>query len=362
MLELVAQLDSPFLSERIAALESLRHLERLGQLELADAVGPTLPSYDHVHTTASYGRSIPGVFSVARMVWTAHKSQAYSILIVEHESLAHLDEALCAVEIVNCGSARPLRLLLGIEFKAPLAIDDEASRHFSQGMLEAWGQGDAAWVVAIGAKPGKALMRLVYQFQKAKRIRAQQQLERFNCHLALASPLELADLLTPEGNVTDRLLSFAVAKAKWPDSDWAIWSKHAQSVRKMLNPGGLAHVPFPSGLPRYQQLIRMLANFNMAPIFTAQLRGAVLDRILPWLTSWGIEGLDLAGIEPGDPDAERTIHQFIALAERYGLGLFGGADYRGLGTGWTRRTAWMDHPLIRATIDRFHVNLQNAFE
>jgi hypothetical protein len=73
---------------------------------------------------------------------------------------------------------------------------------------------------------------------------------------------------------------------------------------------------------------------------------------LPWLQSWGIGGLDTAGIEPGEPDAERAIQQFITLAEQHGLCLFGGADYRGLGTGWVRHATWMDHPLIRATIDR----------
>jgi hypothetical protein len=356
MMELVAQLDARLPSERIVAVELLRDLERRGQLQSADRVGPTLPSYDHVHTAASYGWSIPGVFSAAHMVWAAHESQAYSTLIVEHESLAHIEEARLAVEIVNRGRSQPLRLLLGVEFKAPLTIDDEPSRQFSASMLEAWGQGDAAWVVGMGARPGSELTRLVRQFQEAKRSRAQQQLQRLNCHLALASPLELADLLTPEGNVTDRLLCFAVVKAKWPHADQTTFAGHAQSVRRMLNPGGPAYVPFPSGLPSYQALVGMLADLGTAPTFTAQLRGPALERLLPWLKSWGIGGLDTAGIEPGEPDAERAVQQFITLAEQHGLCLFGGADYRGLGTGWVRRAAWMDHPLIRATIDRFEAS------
>jgi hypothetical protein len=358
MMELVAQLDSFLLSERIAALESLCHLEQRGQLTRVDKVGPTLPSYDHVHTTASYGFSLPGVFSAAHMVWAAHESEAYSTVIVEHESLVHLDEARRAVEIVNRGSTQPLRLLLGVEFKAPVAIDDEPSRQFSEGIRKVWGQGDAAWVVAMGASPSGELTRLVRQFQEAKRLRAHQQLERLNHHLALAAPLELADLLTPEGNVTDRLLCFAVAKAKWPEADQATRDKHARSVRKMLNPGGPAHVPFPAGLPSYQELIRMLADLGMTPTFTTQLCGPTFDTMLPWLKACGIRALDVAGIDPDNPDAECDVQQVIALAEKYKLLLFGGADYRGVATGWARHMAWMDHPLIRATIDRLCVNPQ----
>ena len=74
VLELVAQLDSFLLSERIAALGSLCHLEQRGQWKLVGRVGPTLPSYDHVHTTASYGSSIPGVFS-ARTWFGRHTSR-----------------------------------------------------------------------------------------------------------------------------------------------------------------------------------------------------------------------------------------------------------------------------------------------
>lgn len=37
---------------------------------------------------------------------------------------------------------------------------------------------------------------------------------------------------------------------------------------------------------------------------------------------------DLAGIEPNDPDADRHIRQFFALAEQYQLALFGGSDHR----------------------------------
>jgi hypothetical protein len=77
---IISQLDSPLLQERLAALEQLCALERAGQLDPAVKIGPVLPSYDHVHTMASYGHAAPGVHSAARMAWAAHEARAYSIL------------------------------------------------------------------------------------------------------------------------------------------------------------------------------------------------------------------------------------------------------------------------------------------
>ena len=87
----------------------------------------------------------------------------------------------------------------------------------------------------------------------------------------------------------------------------------------------------------------------MIPTFTAQLRGPAFERVVPLLKTWGIRGLDLAGVEPDEPDAERTIYQYINLAIRNGMALFGGSDYRGTGTGWIKHNKWMNHPTIRTT-------------
>ncbi|MBI5397060.1 MAG: hypothetical protein HZA91_17315 [Verrucomicrobia bacterium] len=349
---IVSQLDSPVLQERLAALEQLCGLERAGKLDPAAKIGPVLPSYDHVHTTASYGHAAPGVHSAARMAWAAHEARAYSILSVEHESLEHMDEMARAVEIVNRGVAQPLKLVLAVEFKTLIVLDDEVSRRFSGLILKAWGQGEAAWVVGVGARPGAELTRLVRQFQDAKRVRAEQLLAKLNAHLGLKPALKLADVLTPEGNITDRLLSLAVAKVKWPDADDATLAKHGSVVRKMCNPGGPAYAPYPAGLPGYQELIQTVARLGMVPTFTAQLRGAALDEMMPALLAWGIGGLDVAGIEPYEPDAAQEIAHYIALAGRHGLAFVGGSDYRGTGTGWLQHAPWMDHPLVRATIDR----------
>jgi len=350
---LFAQLDSRVVDERLAALAALRESELRGRLNGAAKIGPILPSYDHIHTTASYGFAVPGVFSVAHMVWAAHEAHAYSTLMIEHESVAHLQEADSAVAIVNRGVTDPLRLILGVEFKAPIALQDSDSRLFSNRIANFWGQGEAAWIVGVGAKPCAELTQLVGRFQEAKRVRASHQLAKLNQHLVLMPPLDLRALLTPDGNVTDRLLSLAVAKAKWPDADDATLARRASEVRKSLNPGGAGYAPFPSNLPCYQELIHQLARLGMTPTFTAQLRGEVLARALPLLKSWGVGGLDVAGIEPNEPDAEEEIQQFIELARQHGLALFGGSDYRGVGTGWVKHSAWMDDPSIRATIASF---------
>lgn len=351
--ELFAQLDSRLLGTRLSAIMDLRELEMRGQLDRSVIIGPSLPSYVHIHTTASYGFGAPGVFSVAHMVWAAHEAHANSIIIIEHESVAHLEEANIAVAEVNRGMTNPLRLILGVEFKAPIALNDPDSHLFSNSIAKFWGQGEAAWVVGVGARPRIELTQLVGRFQEAKRVRASQQLTRLNEHLSLVPPLCLRDLLTPDGNVTDRLLCLAVAKAKWPEADDMTLVRQAGEMRKLLNPGGAGYVPFPSNLPSYQELIRQLARLGMMPVFTAQLRGQVLAQALPLLISWGIKGLDVAGVEPDEPDAAEEIQQFINLARQHGLAFFGGSDYRGTGTGWVEPSPWMDDLLIRSTIAKF---------
>lgn len=349
--DLIGQLDAGNLDVRLKAVASLRDLEIRRKLDPAERIGPVLPSYDHIHTTASYGSSVPGVFSVSRMIWAAHEARARSTLLVEHESTVHFEEAARAVAIVNQGMTDPLRLILAVEFKAPIAKIDAESRRFGEMMGAAWGQDEAAWVVGVGATPSAELSRLVAQFQKAKRVRAGRQFEKLNRHLGLIPPLALSSILTPEDNITDRSLSMAFARAEQPTADPTTLFARASTIRKMLNPGGPAYAPYPKDLPSYQEVTRQLLNLGMTPTFTAQLRGETLASVLPLLKSWGMRGLDVAGIEPSEPNVEQSIHHFIDLATQHQMALFGGADYRGTGTGWITHERWMDHPLIRASSD-----------
>jgi hypothetical protein len=286
------------------------------------------------------------------MVWAAHEARAFSILAVEHESFAHMDEAIQGVRIVNRGMTQPLRLALAIEFKAPLDFREPAAKRLGDYMLKTWGQGEAAWVVGVGAKLTPELEQLVRQFQEAKRIRSDQNLAKLRRCLTLKHDVTLADVLTPEGNITDRQLSFAVAAAELGDVDDHTLARRASAVRRMLNPGGPAYAPFPPGLPTFQQLIGTLARMGMMPTFTAQLRGDELADVAPALKSWGMAALDTAGIEPFEPDAEKQIEFLFRLAEQHGFGIVGGSDYRGVGTGWTQHAAWMDNPMLRQTIGR----------
>jgi hypothetical protein len=353
--QLFSELDSRNRITRLLALETLRNLERLGISDNSIQAGPCLPSYDHVHTVVSYGDGIPGLHSVSRMVWAAHEAQTFSTLIVEHESLLHCEEAVEAVDIVNREADEPLRLALGVEFKAPLAISDKATKRLSADLLERWGQGDAAWVVGVGVRPSADLKRLVERFQTAKRQRAEEQLERLSQHFAIKPALKLSDIATPEGNVTDRSLCHHVAKTLCRDQDVPQRNRVASEVRKLLNPGQPGYAPYPTELPCYQELVATLQRLGMTPTFTAQLRGEPLENALRLLKAWGIRALDVAGIEPYEPDAERDIQHFLTLAEKHHLQFFGGADYRGEGTGWQHHAAWMDAPLIRKSLERVAV-------
>jgi hypothetical protein len=348
--QLFSELDSRNRSTRLLALETLRNLERLGISGNSIQAGPCLPSYDHVHTVVSYGDGIPGLHSVSRMVWAAHEAQAFSTLIVEHESLLHCEEATEAVGIVNEETNNPLQLALGVEFKAPLAIADAATKRLSADLLKRWGQGDAAWVVGMGVRPNEELTRLVKRFQTAKRQRAEEQLERLCRHFAIMPAIKVSDIVTPEGNITDRSLCYHVARIVCRDHESPQCNRVASEVRKLLNPGQPGYVPYPSELPCYQDLLATLQRLGMTPTFTAQLRGEPLENSLQLLKAWGIRALDVAGIEPYEPDAERDIQHFLAMAEKHHLQFFGGADYRGAGTGWQHHAAWMDAPLIRESL------------
>ncbi len=70
------------------------------------------------------------------------------------------------------------------------------------------------------------------------------------------------------------------------------------------------------------------------------------------LKSWGMGGLDVAGIEPDEADAEQQIQYYIEQAKQYDLLILGGADYRGFGTGWLKYSPWMDHPLIFGSLNQ----------
>jgi hypothetical protein len=89
----------------------------------------------------------------------------------------------------------------------------------------------------------------------------------------------------------------------------------------MLDPGRQGYAPLPPGLPCYQELIAQLSRLGMVPTFTAQLDGQAISEALPLLKSWGVRGLDVAGIEPGMPNAEREIQHFIDLAQEHDLAL-----------------------------------------
>ena len=101
-----------------------------------------------------------------------------------------------------------------------------------------------------------------------------------------------------------------------------------------------------------KELVGQLARWGTLPTFTAQLRERELEEFLPVLKSWGMAALDTAGIEPNEPNAARDIATYVRLAQQHGLAFFGGSDYRGVGTGWQQHAPWMDHPLIRASIER----------
>lgn len=351
--EAIRALDAPMIGARLWAIRSLRRLELAGTP--IPEVGPKLPSYLHVHTNVSYP-GVPGVVSPTHMVWAAHQAGADSILLVEHESQLHVIEAYKAVDIVNEGREKPLEVAFGIEFRAPVDPDSLLGKALKQA-----GRGNAGWVVGMGLEPhafrNNLLGRLAKQFQEAKRNRAKRQLALLRQQLGLN--LALADVATPEGNITERAIAFAAAKAQLdPETSGGRLASRASEIRSEF----LEKEPYlaADGFVPYENMIVNLAGYGLIPTLTAQVPVDVLAGLIPELKRIGIRALDVAGIEPGEPDAEAKINRIIGLAKQNGFFVFGGSDYRGAGTGWLQPAAWMQDPSIAVSLQRLLSQPQRA--
>lgn len=332
----IAELDSPFRQNRLAALAELVELERRGVA--IPTIGPVLSSYIHVHTTASYP-GLPGVVSPARMVWAAHQAGADQIWLVDHETLLHIEEGSLAVQIVNQGAEKPLTPVFGIEFKAPVSPERTALR---RALREGVASGDAAWVVAWGVpvdsdgKVSPALADLVAQFQEAKRQRAKVAIRQIQEKRGIPLSLDRILAMSLDGNVTDRQLAY-VAGPKGLDG--------ADSIRKEI----LNRIPLSPdyGFPPYEQVVDSLSRLGAVPTFTMQVSVSDLEGLIPELRQIGIKAFDLAGIEHQHSNALENIASVIALADKNSMPVVGGVDYRGDGAiGWPQAAAWMKDPSV----------------
>lgn len=335
----IRKLDSFSLDDRLTAVRTLREMERQGQP--TPSVGPILPLHVHVHTDRSYPR-VAGVYSPSHMVWAAHQQGAQWLYLVDHETVAHIQEGFAASQVVNEGSQKPLKVLFGVEFKAPV---DPSQQRFLEALARGvGGPSGGAWVVGMGVpvtpegQVPSGLERLVAKFQQAKRERAKEQVQRVNQDWALT--LRLEDVLTPEGNFNERTLAYAAAAAL----------DHRASPNEIRN-RSIRPVPYDPayGFPMYGALIKELTALGMVPSFTMQLNVADLEAVLPDLKKLGIQSLDLAGIESNRPGAAADISRVIRLAEREEMPVVGSTDYRGDGAiGWPEAAGWMSNPAIES--------------
>lgn len=347
--EATQQLDAPNLADRLAALRRLKELEQQGVK--MPAVEPALPAagWIHVHTDRSYP-GVPGAYSPAHMVWAAHRQGANDLYLVDHETVAHIPEGFEAARIVNEGRATPLRVLFGVEFRTRVDSGSDALR---DGLGRGVGRDStAAWVVAMGVpitpegQVPEALVRFVRVFQTAKLKRAETQINRLNKEFGLQ--LSLGDMPTADGrNVTERALAEAAAQALrnlGSSRDPAqIRDEHLRNVPYLKRYGFLA----------YNTVIEVISQLGMTPAFTMQVPAGELEGLLPELKKLGIGALDLSGIESKHPNAERDIQQVIALAERNGMPVVGGSDYRGTGAvGWPNHARWMEDPYLRDSLNQ----------
>jgi hypothetical protein len=342
-------LNHPHLERRLEALDVL--CRDPGRTR--SPIDPVLPSYVHVHTAISYGREVPGVYSVTHMLWAAHQNGADTMVLIEHESMAHFEESREALRRINRLRSTPFRLILGIEFKVrivPEVLRGADADRFRADIRRIWGQDELSWIVAMGCVADPRWEPVVRLFQEGKRVRAERQLELLARHLRVQPVPALEKFLTGEGNITDRQLCFSVASVLVKPGDIPGLIRKASEIRRLLNLGQPAYVPCPPNFPSITEMSAQMKTLGTQVFFTAQLRGQALHENAASLKRWGIDGLDTAGVEPDDPGAKEAIQSIIDAADRNGLGVLGGSDYRGTGSGWTRKEPWMNHPLFIRTL------------
>ncbi len=354
--EALVSLDDPSLEARLQALRTLRKLEQSGvpvtRIRTVEPKG--LGSWLHIHTTASYP-SLPGVFSPAHMIWAAHQAGADVVGLVDHETLAHVREGFQAAQIVNGGAEKPMRVLYGVEFKAPVhSRRTELRAALHRGVAA----GYDAWVVGWGVPVGpngeipEELVQMVDQFQRAKLARANEQTSILRSQKKIN--IYLADLLaiSPDGkNITDRQLSYSAAILAPGLVDSTQLQREADQIRREI----LAKFPLLSvyGFPKYEQVVSQLTELGMVPTFTMQVQVPDLQKLVPELRKIGIQAFDLAGIEHHHPNAVADIQQVIDLAEQYDMPVIGGSDYRGEGAiGWPTAADWMKDPVLATSIEQ----------
>lgn len=287
-------LDASDQAVRVQAIRSLVEVERQGHM--LPHVGPKLPSYIHVHTTASYP-GLEGVASPSRVLWAAHRANQTEVFLIEHETLEHVEEAQQAADVINAWRVgrglAPLQVALGIEFAAP-----DAGLPWLEQAPRTAGRSDFAWVYAVvPTRDERAMTRLrelVEQFQAAKHRRATLQVAQLNDALGIA-------LTVPEGNITERRLVVLAARAMLPAATSSALEAEAARIRRhVMGPAGAAHVPYAveQGFPRYENLVPELARMGAMPTFTMQVAPQTLETLLPFLIALGIRAVDVAGIEP----------------------------------------------------------------
>ncbi len=350
--EAIAELDSPKMAVRLAALRKLRELQK--QDVAIPIVGPALPSYVHVHSTASYP-AVPGVVSPARMVWAAHQAGAREIFLVDHETLLHIEEGFQAVKIVNEGVKRPLRPVFGVEFKAPVSAQWTALRAALQDGVAA---GDAAWVVAWGVpvdadgKVPQGLVNLVGEFQKAKRERAMDQALRLERELNDGFDLNSVLGLSPDRNITDRQLAYAAAIQQLGStaSSDELNARASKIRQEVIGPVPLSSAKY--HFPSYETTVALLVQLGMVPTFTMQVKVPALPGLMKDLKEIGLQAFDIAGLEHHHAKVLDDVRTVIALAKKNSMPVLGGVDYRGDGAiGWPQAADWMKNWAIREGID-----------
>ncbi|GEM_PF-3174424 len=342
----VQDLDAPSPGDRLQAVRTLLQAEQQGIP--IPAAGPEMPSFLHIHTSDSYP-GVPGSYSPAHMIWAAHQQGKETVYLVDHETVAHIGEGVATVRILKEGQANakgnaPPKVFYGVEFRT--WVDPQRKTLLGALARGVGGANGAAWVVGMGVplswngQVSRELVQLVDQFQRAKRKRAEKQIGRLN--EALGLNLSLEGVLAPDGNVTERAIANAAARALREQGRAA----NPSEIRaKYISP--VSYDPNDE-FPSYEQLLGRLKELGMMPAFTMQIPVEDFPGILPELKGLGIEALDLAGIDAVEPDAERKIDAVIRLAESNNLPVIGGADYRGTdAVGWPKPAPWMDHPTVR---------------
>lgn len=257
----------------------------------------------HIHTTASDGALAP-----AEVVRRAYELGLSGLAITDHDTLAGLDEAGEAIEMLD------MRLISGVELSCEL-LWPESDKNSSDKIAESGAaESNKIEVHILGyfvEKPGSELLERLAELQEHRLRRGSEMLRRL-----AAMGVELPDLAAEYQNGGS--LGRGLIGRKLVEAGYA--ADVDEAFERWLSPGKSVFVPRMK-LPVAEGVGLLHRNGAVAVLAHPIQLGC--DAAIPAIVAAGIDGIEVSHPDHAPEDERR----YRAIAAEYGLAVTGGSDY-----------------------------------